>query len=37
VLAAAAAKAIAEDPGFDLAAALDRVFADGLVVGLGAC
>jgi hypothetical protein len=37
VLAGAAAKAIAEDPDFDLAAALDRVFAEGLVVGLGAC
>jgi hypothetical protein len=37
VLAAAATQAIVEDPGFDLAAALDRVFAEGLVVGLGAC
>jgi hypothetical protein len=27
----------AADPAFDLAAALDRLFAEGLVVGLGAC
>jgi hypothetical protein len=33
VLATAAATAIAADPAFDLAAALDRVFAEGLAVG----
>jgi Putative DNA-binding domain len=32
-----AAAAAAADPAFDLAAALDRLFAEGLVVGLGAC
>jgi hypothetical protein len=36
-LAAAAATATAEDTAFDLAAALDRIFAEGLAVGLGAC
>jgi hypothetical protein len=33
VLAGAATTATVEDPAFDLAAALDRVFGDGLVVG----
>ena len=32
-----AAATAAADPAFDLAAALDRLFAEGLVVGLGAC
>jgi hypothetical protein len=32
-----AAATAATDPGFDLAAALDHLFAEGLVVGLGAC
>jgi hypothetical protein len=32
-----AAATAAADPAFDLAAALDGVFAEGLVVGLGAC
>jgi hypothetical protein len=36
-LAAAAATATVEDTAFDLAAALDRIFAEGLAVGLGAC
>jgi hypothetical protein len=31
------AAATAADPAFDLAAALDRLFAERLVVGLGAC
>jgi|SRR5271165_1733020 len=33
VLAAAAATAVAKDPGFDLAAALDCIFAEGLIIG----
>jgi hypothetical protein len=36
-LAAAAAAATIEDTAFDLAAALNRIFAEGLAVGLGAC
>ena len=32
-----AAATAASDPAFDLAAALDRLFAERLVVGLGAC
>lgn len=35
-LAAAAAGAAANDPAFDLAAALHRLFAEGLAIGLGA-
>jgi hypothetical protein len=36
-LTVAAATATATDPAFDLAAALARIFSDGLVIGLDAC
>ena len=36
-LSESATAAATAEPGFDLAAALDRLFAEGLAVGLGAC